>query len=41
MARILRQCTICKRYHATFLVDDPQLGRLLLCKDCWKARYAP
>jgi hypothetical protein len=39
-AKILRRCTICKIYHASYLVDDPELGKCYLCLRCWKARSA-
>jgi hypothetical protein len=39
--KILRRCSICKNFHASFLVIDPQQGKLYLCKDCWKARFSP
>ncbi len=37
-AKILRRCTICKNFHASYLVEDPQLGKCYLCLRCWKAR---
>lgn len=36
--RILKRCSVCMRFHASYLVDDPELGRLYLCSDCWHAR---
>ena len=38
MGKILRRCTICKKFHASYLVEDPQLGKCYLCYSCWKAR---
>ena len=38
MGKILRRCTICKRFHASYLVEDPIFGKGYLCYDCWKAR---
>ena len=36
----LRRCHICKKFHASYLVDAPDLGgQVYLCYDCWKARY--
>lgn len=37
-AKILRRCTICKNFHAAYLVEDPELGKCYLCLRCWKAR---
>jgi hypothetical protein len=36
--KILRRCTICKKFHASYLVEDPELGRYYLCQRCWTAR---
>lgn len=36
--KILRRCTICRNFHASYLVDDPKLGKCYLCYSCWKAR---
>ncbi len=36
--KILRRCTICKKFHASYLVEDSQLGKCYLCYTCWKAR---
>lgn len=42
MARkILRRCDICKRFHASYVVTDPQTGeKRVVCTDCWKAKFA-
>jgi len=37
---ILRRCTLCGKFHASYLVQDPELGKGYLCYTCWKARYA-
>jgi hypothetical protein len=37
MAAILKRCSICKRFHAAFLVEEPSGQRLSLCARCWKA----
>ena len=37
-AKILRRCTLCKRFHASYLVEDPERGKYYLCYFCWKAR---
>jgi len=39
-AKILRRCTICKNFHASYLVEDPELGKCYLCPRCWKARLS-
>lgn len=36
--KVLRRCSICKKFHAAYVVEDPQLGKLHLCLSCWKAR---
>ena len=36
--KVLRRCTICKNFHASYLVEDPELGKCYLCLRCWKAR---
>jgi hypothetical protein len=36
--KILRRCTICGKFHASYLVDDPVLGTCYLCYSCWTAR---
>jgi hypothetical protein len=38
--KILRRCTICGKFHASYLVDDPVLGKYHLCYSCWKAKQA-
>jgi hypothetical protein len=38
MGKILKRCSICKRLGAAYLVNDPKLGKLLLCYSCWKKR---
>jgi hypothetical protein len=38
--RILRRCSLCQKYHASYLVTDVNLGKLYLCYTCWKARQA-
>ncbi len=36
--RTLHRCSICKKFSAAYLVEDPNLGRLRLCHACWTAR---
>lgn len=36
--KILRRCTICGNFHASYLVEDPALGKCYLCYKCWKDR---
>lgn len=36
--RTLRRCSICRKYAAAYLVEDPRLGKLRLCHACWEAR---
>ena len=36
--RALRRCTICKKFHASYLVEDPEFGKCYLCLSCWRAR---
>jgi hypothetical protein len=35
---VLKRCSLCKNFHAAYLVEDPRLGKLNLCYNCWKAR---
>lgn len=37
---LLRRCDVCKRFHASYLVERGE-GDLHLCADCWRALYAP
>lgn len=41
--KILRRCSICKKIHASYLVEDPERDKYYLCHSCWKAtqRAAP
>ena len=34
--KILRRCSICKRFHASYLMHDPKYGKRYLCSACWK-----
>lgn len=36
--KILRRCTICKKYHAAYLVEIPEFGKCYLCYAWWTAR---
>jgi hypothetical protein len=36
--KILLRCTICGKFHASYLVIDPNFGKGYLCYSCWKAR---
>jgi hypothetical protein len=29
---------VCKKFHASYLVEDSKLGKAYLCLSCWKAR---
>jgi release factor glutamine methyltransferase len=33
----LRRCDRCNKYHASYVVEDPQRGKINLCYDCWSA----
>ncbi len=35
-AFVLRRCDRCKKFHASYRVEDPHLGVVYLCYDCWK-----
>ncbi|GAP12957.1 predicted HD superfamily hydrolase [Longilinea arvoryzae] len=37
IGKTLRRCSICQRYTAAYLVEDPHLGTLHLCHACWTA----
>jgi hypothetical protein len=40
MARhVLLRCDVCKRYHASYVVEDAEFGKRHLCTTCWKALY--
>lgn len=36
----LRRCDVCGKFHASYLVPDPERGKLYLCTTCWQARYS-
>jgi hypothetical protein len=36
--KILKRCSICKRYGACYLLVDAQLGEVRLCHACWNDR---
>lgn len=38
--KILRRCSICKKFHASYRVEHPQLGVLHLCTTCWSTTQA-
>jgi hypothetical protein len=38
--KILRRCTLCKKFHASYLVEDPERGKYYLCYSCWKSRQS-
>jgi CubicO group peptidase (beta-lactamase class C family) len=40
MGKILKRCDLCGKFHAAYLVDDPKLGKRILCYQCWKATAA-
>ena len=33
----LRRCDRCNKYHASYVVEDPQRGKINLCTHCWNA----
>jgi hypothetical protein len=35
--KILRRCSICGKFHASYLVIDPQLGKGYYCYSCFRA----
>ncbi len=38
--KILRQCDVCKHYHASYLAVDTATGTRYYCHNCWKALKA-
>ncbi len=38
--KILRQCDVCKHYHASYLAVDTATGTRYYCYDCWKTLKA-
>jgi hypothetical protein len=39
--KILLRCDLCGKFHASYLVENAQLGQLRLCYSCWHANYTP
>lgn len=39
--KVLRRCDVCGNFHVSYVIEDPQQGKLHLCYQCWKARQAP
>jgi hypothetical protein len=39
--KILLRCSLCGKFHASYLVEDAELGQLHLCYSCWHSKYAP
>jgi hypothetical protein len=39
--KILRRCSLCGKFHASYLVEDPDEGELFLCHACWHRRNQP
>jgi hypothetical protein len=35
--KVLRRCSICGNFHASYLVKNPQFGKGYYCYSCWKA----
>lgn len=40
MPKILRRCSLCGNFHASFLVPELPAGKGSLCAKCWKAWMA-
>ncbi|PKO19109.1 MAG: hypothetical protein CVU39_00730 [Chloroflexi bacterium HGW-Chloroflexi-10] len=40
MGKILKRCSLCKRYGAAYQVNDPQLGEIMLCYQCWHNKFS-
>jgi len=38
--KILRRCTICRKFHAAYLVEDREFGKRYLCYSCWESHQA-
>jgi hypothetical protein len=38
---ILRRCSICNQFHASYLVPGEQGETLYLCTSCWEKRFNP
>jgi hypothetical protein len=39
--KVLRRCDLCKKFHASYAVQDALLGVRYLCYRCWLATQAP
>jgi hypothetical protein len=37
---ILRRCSLCGKFHASYLVSEHPGGKGYYCYTCWKATYA-
>ena len=38
--KILQRCSLCKNFHASYLVEDPHTGeRKILCYNCWRKQF--
>lgn len=40
-SKILRRCTVCGNFHASYLVENPGQEKRYLCYTCWKAGQTP
>ena len=38
--KILRRCTVCGKFHASYLVLDHDIEKGYYCYACWKSRQA-
>lgn len=39
--KILRRCSVCGKFHASYLVPDHPGGKGYYCSSCWHALRAP
>lgn len=39
--KILRRCSLCGKFHASYLVPNPDGGNSYYCSACWKATQTP
>lgn len=39
--KILRRCSVCGKFHASYLVLDHEGGKGYYCSSCWHALRAP
>ena len=39
--KVLRRCSVCGNFHASYLVPEREGGKGYYCYNCWMARFSP